>query len=468
MTEVGTNTNPLRVAIIGSGPAGFYAADHLLKQSKFNVEIDMYDRLPTPHGLVRCGVAPDHQKIKSVSRVYDKIAAHPKFRFFGCVEFGNHIVLDDLKNHYHQIIFATGAQTDKRMNIPGEDLKGSHPATEFVAWYNGHPDFRDCEFDLSQERVAVIGVGNVAIDVARILCLTEAELKQTDIADYALEALSESRVKEVYIIGRRGPAQAAFTNPEARELGELADTDVIALPEEVELDEAARLAIERDNSTMKKIEILQGYAAARTLEKSRKLYLRFFLSPVELIGGESGRVSAVRLVKNELYIDDEGSLRARSTDRFEELPAGLVFRSIGYHGIPLPGVPFDKKWGVILNEKGRILDPDTKKHIPGLYATGWVKRGPTGVIGTNKTDSLETVNCILQDIAAGDMLAPSSPDPASVENLVRERRPDYVSYKDWLSVNESELTRGAAEGRPRVKYTSVAEIFAVLGRQNQL
>ncbi|HEX3033589.1 MAG TPA: FAD-dependent oxidoreductase [Thermodesulfobacteriota bacterium] len=466
MTKVGTSNNPLRVAIVGSGPAGFYAAEHLFKQNKVVVEVDMYDRLPTPHGLVRSGVAPDHQKIKSVTRVYDKIALNPKFRFYGYVEFGKHINLDDLKKHYHQIVFATGAQTDRRMNIPGEDFKGSHAATEFVAWYNGHPDYRDFEFDLSQESAAVVGVGNVAIDVARILCLTEEELRRTDIADYALEALSKSRVRNIYILGRRGPAQAAFTNPEIKELGNLADTDVITLPEEVELDEVTRQSLEQNNdhSTKRKVEILQGYAIKKASEKSRRLHLRFLVSPVELVGDEGGCVKALRLVKNELYSAEDGSIRARAMDQFEELSAGLVFRSIGYHGVPLPGVPFNERWGVALNHQGRVIAPDTKKPVPGLYVTGWVKRGPTGVIGTNKTDSGETVNCMLEDVVNGAIFDPSHPEAASIENLIRERQPSFVSYSDWLNLDKQELARGEAEGRPRVKYTSIAEILEALRR----
>lgn len=466
MTEPGTNANPLRVAIIGSGPAGFYAADHLLKQNGFVFEVDMYDRLPTPHGLVRCGVAPDHQRIKSVTKVYDRIAMNPRFRFYGFVEFGNHIHLEDLKRHYHQIVFATGAQTDKRLNIPGEDLKGSHAATEFVAWYNGHPDYRDLRFDLSQERVAVIGVGNVALDVARILCLTEGELRRTDIADYALDALSKSRIRDVYILGRRGPAQAAFTNPEIKELGNLTDADVVTLPDEVELDEITRLSLKQSNdqTVMRKIEILKGYAIRKSPEKSRRIHLRFFVSPVELIGDESGHLSAIRLVRNELYYDENGKPRSRPTGRFEQLPVGLVFRSIGYNGIPLPDVPFDPKWGIIPNHRGRIIDPETKRPLLGLYTTGWVKRGPTGVIGTNKTDSAETVECIIEDAVRGAILSPPDPEASRIENLVRERQPNYVTYRDWLKIDEREMARGRAEGRPRVKFTSIPDILAALGR----
>ncbi|MEK7310415.1 MAG: FAD-dependent oxidoreductase, partial [Chloroflexota bacterium] len=346
MTQPGTQTDPLRVAIIGSGPAAFYAADHLLKQSNFVVEVDMFDRLPTPFGLVRGGVAPDHQKIKSVTKIYDKVAADPRFRFYGNVEFGKHLKLIDLRQHYHQILYATGAQTDRRMDVPGEDLRGSHPATEFVAWYNGHPDYRDCQFDLSQERVAVVGVGNVAIDVARILCRTPEELAATDIADYAMEALRNSRVKEVYLLGRRGPVQAAFTNPEIKEVGELEDADTMTLADEVQLDELSKEDLDKskDQALMKKVEMLQGYALHKPAGKSRKLVIRFLVSPTELIGDEKGRVTKMKLVRNALYRTDAGTLSPKPTDKFEELPVGLVFRSVGYRGVPLPEVPFHEKW----------------------------------------------------------------------------------------------------------------------------
>ncbi len=466
MTQIGTDANPLRVAIIGAGPTGFYAADHLFKQSDLVVEIDVFDRLPTPYGLVRFGVAPDHQKIKNVTKVFDKIAAHPNFRFYGNVEFGRHITLSDLREHYHQIFFATGAQSDRRMNIPGEDLQGSHAATEFVAWYNGHPDYRDRHFDLSQERVAVVGVGNVAVDVARILCRTADELVKTDIADYALEALGQSRVREVFLLGRRGPAQAAFTVPEIKELGELADADVVTLPEEIELDDLSRASLERnpDPATIKKVEILQEYALREPTGKSRRLTIRFLVSPVELIGNERGQVVRMRLVRNVLYETEAGTLRPRHTDQFEEMSVGLVFRSVGYRGVPLPGVPFNERWGVILNEKGRVIDPDTQEPLVGEYTGGWIKRGPTGVIGTNKSDAAETVKCMLEDLANGLILNPSQPDAAAVEKLVRERQPNYFSYADWLRLNELEIARGRAVGRPRVKFTSVEEMLTALER----
>ncbi len=462
----GTGTSLLRVAVIGSGPAAFYAVDHFFRQTGLNVEIDMFDRLPTPYGLVRFGVAPDHPKIKSVTKVFEKIASNPRFRFFGNVEFGKHVTLQELQDYYHQVLYATGAQTDRRMGIPGEDLSGSHPATEFVAWYNGHPNFRECRFDLTQERVAVIGVGNVAIDVARMLSHTREELAVTDVADYALDALANSAVREVYLIGRRGPAQAAFTNPEIKEVGELADADVIAQPEEMTLDDLSRAEVAAANDPMltKKVEILQEYARRQPTGKPRQLHIRFLLSPVELIGDANGKVVKMRLVRNTLVKTESGSLSAKPTDEFSEIPVGLVFRSVGYRGVPLPGVPFNERWGVILNEKGRVLDPQTKQPIGGQYASGWIKRGPSGVIGTNKPDSVETVNMMLEDASKGAVWTPSHPDAASIESLVRSRQPRYFSFADWLKLDQMEMARGKPQNRPRVKFTTVEEMLAALGK----
>jgi ferredoxin/flavodoxin---NADP+ reductase len=462
----GTSDRPLRVAIVGSGPTGFYAADHLFRQPGLVVEIDMFDRLPTPFGLVRAGVAPDHQKIKAVTAAFDKIAAHPNFRFYGHVEFGKDLTLADLREHYHQIFYASGAQTDRQLGIPGEDLQGSHPATEFVAWYNGHPDYRDHQFDLGHERAAVVGVGNVAIDVARILCRSPDELAATDIADHALESLRRSRVREVYLIGRRGPAQAAFTNPEIKELGELADADVVVPADEAELDPLSQAALEHsaDRTTLKKVEILKAYARRPPAGKARKLVIRFLVSPVELIGDKSGQLVSMRLVKNVLSATPTGALQPRPTDRVEELPVGLVFRSVGYRGVPLPGVPFSDKWGVILNEKGRVLHPDTNEPVVGEYTAGWIKRGPTGVIGTNKPDAAETVACMLEDLGRGVTGNPAYPEAAAAEELIRQRQPLYFSYRDWVKLNELEVARGRLLGRPRVKFTRVKEMLAALGR----
>jgi ferredoxin/flavodoxin---NADP+ reductase len=466
---LGTAEHPLRVAVIGAGPAGFYVAEHLLRRNELVVDVDMFDRLPTPYGLVRAGVAPDHQKIKAVTVAFDKVAAHPRFRFFGGVELGKDVDVTDLRTHYHQIVYTTGAQTDRRMNIPGEDLPGSHPATEFVAWYNGHPDYVDCQFDLTQERVAVVGVGNVAVDVARILCRTPEELARTDIADHALEALRHSRVREVYLLGRRGAAQAAFTNPEIKELGELEAADIVVRPDEVELDAVSREALEKssDRASIKKVEILQSYAQRPVSGKPRQLIVRFLVSPVAVLDNEAGAVGGLRLVRNRLVASAIGAIQAQPTDQVEELGAGLVFRSVGYRGVPLPGVPFDEKWSVVLNEKGRVLDPDTKHALPGEYTAGWIKRGPTGVIGTNKPDAAETVAGMLEDVAAGATLVPAEPEADAVERLVRQRQPHYVSYEDWLRLNELEVTRGRAQGRPRVKFTRVDEMLVALGNQRR-
>ncbi len=466
MTRPGSEGAPLRVAIVGAGPTGFYATEQLFRQPGLVVEVDLYDRVPTPYGLVRAGVAPDHQKIKAVTGAFDKVAAHPGFRFFGGVELGRHLSVDELKRHYHMVLYTTGAQTDRRMGIPGEDLTRSHAATEFVAWYNGHPDYRDLTFDLSQERAAVVGVGNVAADVARILSRTPEELATTDIADYALEALRASNIREVYVLGRRGPAQAAFTNPEVRELGELGGADVSAVAEEVEPDELTRQALERtpDRATQKKVEILKEYARRTPTGKPKRLVLRFLVSPVELRDDGRGAVGSMRLVKNRLYATATGTLQPKATGEHEDLPVGLVFRSVGYRGVPLPGVPFNDDWGVILNEKGRVLDRDTKLPLVGQYTAGWIKRGPTGVIGTNKPDAVETVAGMVEDLARDIHLRPADASPAAIEQLVRERQPQYLSYRDWLRLDEIETARGKETGRPRVKFTRVKDMLAALDR----
>jgi ferredoxin--NADP+ reductase len=467
MARPGTADAPLRVAIVGAGPTGYYAADQLFRQAGVAIEIDMYDRVPTPYGLVRAGVAPDHQKIKSVTASFDKVAANPRFRFFGCVELGRHVTVADLRAHYHMVVYTTGAQTDRRMGIPGEDLRNSHAATEFVAWYNGHPDYRDLAFDLSHERAAIVGVGNVAVDVARILSRTPEELAVTDIADYALEALRSSRVREVYLLGRRGPAQAAFTNPEVKELGELADADVTAVPEEVELDDLSRAAMERasDRATQKKVDLLQEYARRAPSAKRRRLILRFLVSPVEVLDDGGGAVGGLRLVRNKLYATETGTLQPKPTGEFEDLPVGLLFRSVGYKGVPVPDVPFNDKWGVILNEKGRVLDAESKQPVIGEYTAGWIKRGPTGVIGTNKPDAAETVACMIEDLGRDQYLQPAAPSREAAERLVRERQPQCFSYPDWLKLNELELRRGKETGRPRVKFTRIEDMLAALGRR---
>lgn len=469
MTEqFGTTANPIRVAIIGSGPSGFYAAEALQKQKDHIIEVDMFDRLPTPFGLVRGGVAPDHPKIKSVTKVYDRIAKKENFRFYGNVEFGTDITHDDIAKHYHYVIYAVGAQTDRSLNIPGEDLQGSHAATEFVAWYNGHPDYRDFEFDLTQETAIVVGVGNVAMDVARILARSQDELYETDIADYALDALKNSNVKNIYVLGRRGAAQAAFTNPEIKELGEMEEAAIIIAPEEVNLDPLSKQYVEdvNDRTVVRNVEIMAEYSE-RTPDtnKPKQIIMRFLTSPIEIIG--ETQVEAVKIVKNELYLNEKGVLRPRSTDQHETIPAGLIFRSVGYRGVPLSGVPFREDWGTIPNEKGRIINWDTKEVVNGEYAVGWIKRGPSGVIGTNKPDSQESVSALLDDIEHGVSLNPSDPTAEAVEELVRERKPDFVSYADWQIIDQLEIERGEAIGRSRLKFTEVSDMLSALAEHKQ-
>jgi ferredoxin/flavodoxin---NADP+ reductase len=468
-----TDEQPIRIAVIGSGPAGFYAAGHLLKDSANRCEVDMLERLPTPWGLVRSGVAPDHPKIKSVTRVYEKTAAHPRFRFFGNVTLGEHVFREDLLDHYHAILYATGSPSDRPLGIPGEELPGSHAATEFVGWYNGHPDQTDLEFDLlSADRAVVIGNGNVALDVARMLVLAPAELAPTDTADHALEVLARSRVSEVVVLGRRGPAQAAFTNPELLELGELGDADVIVDPGELE----GALAVpdpeaEANATSRRNVEILRSYASRPPVGHSKRIVLRFLLSPTALLPDEHGRLGAVELVRNELVAAPGSGLRAEPTEGRETIPANLAFRAIGYRGVPLPGVPFDERSAVIPNDAGRVIDPSSGAPLPGEYVVGWIKRGPTGVIGTNKRDAQETVDAMLADLSpliAEDSDSegkpthlPSSPDAGSVEALLRTRQPHLVTYSGWEAIDRHERTLGEPAGRPRVKLTRIEEMLRI-------
>ncbi len=456
-----TRTTPLRVAIIGSGPSAFYTAEALQKQAGQDVHIDMFERLPTPFGLVRGGVAPDHQKIKSVTRVYDRSAQHPGFRFFGNVTFGQDITHDDLAARYHAIVYATGAQTDRRMNIPGEDLPGSHAATEFVGWYNGHPDYRDLEFDLSQERVAVIGNGNVAIDVVRMLARSPRELQDTDIADYALEALANSNVKEIYLLGRRGPVQAKFTSPEIKELEEMDDANIRIYPSEIELDPMSQEYIlsGEDRNAERNYQALKYIAQHPTTDKPKTITLRFLVSPVEIMGTD--RVEGIKLVQNEICDEGDGEMSPCNTDDHELIRVGLVFRSIGYHGVPLPGVPFDPARGVIPNNRGRVVD-STGAPIHGEYVVGWIKRGPTGIIGTNKPDAQETAAKMLEDIKRGSLLQPDAPEQDSITELLADRRIAFVTYADWQLLDQIEQERGALVGRPRIKFCRVEDMLAAL------
>jgi ferredoxin/flavodoxin---NADP+ reductase len=468
-----TPDTPVRVAVIGSGPAGFYAAGHLLKVNNARFEVDMLERLPTPWGLVRSGVAPDHPKIKSVTRIYEKTAEHPRFRFFGNVHFGEHVSREELRAHYHAIVYATGSPVDRPLGIPGEDVRGSHAATEFVGWYNGHPDHADLEVDLlAAERAVVIGNGNVALDVARMLALTSAELDPTDTADHALEVLPHSSVREIVVVGRRGPAQAAFTNPELRELGDLADADVIVDPAEFERALRVHDPLAEGNQTARKnVEIMREFASHEPAGKRRRIVLRFLLSPLELIADARGHLAAVKLVRNELVPGADGKLRAQPTGEHETIPAALVFRAIGYRGVPLPGVPFDDRHGVISNAGGRVTDPATGVPVPGEYVVGWIKRGPTGVIGTNKKDAQETVDAIIADLSGSaggenNLHVPGAPDPAAVESVLRARQPDLVTYSGWSEIDRHERSLGERAGRPRVKLTRIDEMLRIAASEN--
>ncbi|MCP5050503.1 MAG: FAD-dependent oxidoreductase [bacterium] len=458
MNKLGSRERPLRVAIIGSGPSGFYAAGALVKSDK-TVHVDMFDRLPSPYGLVRLGVAPDHEKIKVVIKIYERIAAHENIRFMGNVQVGKDVAVDELKNFYDALLFTCGAETDKKLGIPGEDLPGSYTATEFVAWYNGHPDYRDRTFDLGQEVAVVIGQGNVAMDVARILCKTVDELKHTDIAQHALDTLAESKVKEIHMIGRRGPVQAAFTLAEIKEMGKLADCDpVFNNMDDFNLEAACRQELEESKHAQKNRAIFQDFLNRETPTKSKKYVIHFFQSPVQLLGTD--RLEKVVLETNGLS-GEPFKQKARGTGEKVELPCGLLFRSIGYRGVPIEGVPFHESWGIFPNKEGRILESENSETIvPGLYTAGWIKRGPSGVIGTNKPDSIETANALLSDT---EHLTPCpTPDSNALLELLRGRGVRVVSFEDWKKIDAAEIKNGEAVGKPREKFVTVTDMLNVL------
>ena len=460
--QLGTEQRPLRVAIVGAGPSGFYAAGALLKPSDLHVSVDMIDRLPAPHGLVRYGVAPDHQNIKAVSKVYDRTAADARFRFFGNVQYGEDITYADLKRLYDVVIYAVGAQSDRRLNIPGEDLPNSMSATEFVAWYNGHPDYVDHAPDLEVEAALVVGVGNVAMDVARILAKTADELAETDIADYALPVLAESKIKRIYVVARRGPAQSKFTNVEIREFGHLDNADVIVDPADLRLDKASSASIQDDTAAQKNMDYLNAYAEMGDSGKPRKVYFKFLLSPVEIIAGDDGKIAAVKLEKNRLRPTTTGYINSEGTGQYETLDVGLVLRSVGYKGLPVEGVPYNERNGTIPNEVGRIIDPATERPRYGEYVVGWAKRGPTGVIGTNKPDAIESVNSMLEDLSSERIEPAPDADPAAVVELLQARNVRFVTMDEWGKLNEMELSKGKAQGRPRVKFTDLDTMLATL------
>jgi len=455
---LGTAANPLRVAIVGSGPSGFYAAEALLK-APLAVEVDMLERLPVPYGLVRYGVAPDHPRLKQPTVIFDKIAQSPGFRFFGNVAIDRDVSLEDLRATHHAILFACGAEADRRLGLPNEDLPGSHTATEFVGWYNGHPDYRDRTFDFSAETAVIIGQGNVAIDVARILCKPVDDLRQTDIADHALEALAASRVREIHLVGRRGPAQASFTTKELRELGEIPGCAPVVGAADLALNPACSSELERKTNFIAaaNVETLRGWAANPVAAPGKRIFFHFLRSPVAFRG--DARLQGITFEHNALTGPPFEQL-ARGTGELHDIACGLVFRSIGYRGRPIPGVPFDAGRGVFPNEAGRISG------APGLYAAGWIKRGPSGIIGTNRADAVATVASILHDATNSEATGLNRhPKGGSAGLLAALDRTGtrVVNYEAWRRIDSEELRRGAELGRPRQKITRIEEMLALAG-----
>jgi NADPH-dependent glutamate synthase beta subunit-like oxidoreductase len=453
MNNIGTASNPLRVAIVGSGPSGFYAAEALL-QSEHTTEVDILERLPVPYGLVRYGVAPDHPRLKDVADTYAAIARHPRFSFIGNVSFGTDFTLKELADCYHAVIFATGAATDRRLGIAGEDLQGSHAATSFVGWYNGHPDYRDLEFDLSGESAVIIGQGNVAIDVCRILAKSTDELRKTDIATHALDALAESRIREIHLIGRRGPVQARFTTKELRELGQLSGCDPFVDPDDLLLSETCKseLSDVREPVRARNLEIFRGFSS-RQQEKPKCCRIHFCLSPREARGGH--RLEELVLERTRL-VGAAGRQEAIGTGETVSIKAGLMIRSVGYSGLPLDGVPFDEKLGTVPNKDGRVAM--TLPNGFPVYVTGWIKRGPTGIIGTNRADSMATVATLLADLPSFGA-QPKLGREASVA-LLAQRSVRSVSFHNWESIDKAEKARGLPLGKPREKFTRISEMLA--------
>ena len=461
MNTLGTVERPLCIAVIGSGPSGFYAAEALLKAPNVTVRVDVFDRLPTPFGLVRGGVAPDHQKIKAVTAIYEKVASDPRVRFFGNVKLGRDLSVEDLRARYDQIIYAVGCESDRPMGIPGEALDGSFAATDLVGWYNGHPDHRHHRFDLSCEAVAIVGIGNVAMDVARILTQDAELLAKTDAPSYAVEALRSSRIKRVYLLGRRGPVQAAFSPKEIEEIGEIERASLTVTNEDLLLDDVSKSGL-IDPRVRKNYEYLSTVARRSGGAQDRRIILRFCVSPVALIGS-AGRVEAITLERNELIPDGNGGVTARGTGRLETLDGiGLVFRAVGYRGIPLPGVPFDDRAGHIANVEGRVATAN-EVVVPGEYVVGWAKRGPSGVLGTNRADSIATVRAMLADLRKMTATERSvDPSPEATPRLLAARGVKSVDFAEWKTLDKIELTRGVARGKVREKFTRVEDMLTAL------
>ncbi|MET0954055.1 MAG: FAD-dependent oxidoreductase [Aeromicrobium sp.] len=440
----------LRVAIVGSGPAACYAAEELLSQRALGAQVDMFERLPTPGGLVRFGVAPDHQGTKQAADTFGKTLRRKNFRLFLNTEVGRDITHEQLTDRYHAVIYAVGAMADRALDLPGEDLPGSHSATEFVAWYNGHPDFAGRTFDLSGERAVILGNGNVALDVARILVSDVERLRETDIADHALEQLAKSNIKEVVVVGRRGSMQAAFTTPELLGLRDLPGIDLLARPDELATDE-----IDEGNESFSMGRVktrLLAELATKPPTHQKRITFRFLASPTEILG--DGWTEGVRLVRNKL-VDHDGTITAMPTGDTEDLSCGLVLRSVGYRGRPVAGLPFDDKRAVLPNVSGRLVEPETLDPIRGVYATGWIKRGPSGVIGTNKKCAKETVQLLIDDYQAGMLNEPAGAEDAA------ELLPSHLGVQGWKAIDAYEKAAGKEVSRPRVKLVNVDEMLDI-------
>jgi ferredoxin--NADP+ reductase len=449
---------PYHVAIVGSGPSGYFAAASLLKfadaTDDADVRVDMLEMLPTPWGLVRSGVAPDHPKIKSISAQFEKTALDPRFRFFGNIVVGDHLQAAELAERYDAVIYAVGAQSDRSLGIRGEDLPGSVAAVDFVGWYNAHPHFEEMAPDISSGRAVVVGNGNVALDVARILVTDPDVLATTDIADHALKSLHDRGVEEVLIVGRRGPLQAPFTTLELRELGHLeglGDVDVIVDP--ADFADISDDDVEAAGKTVRNnIKVLRGYAEREPRGAKRRIVFRFRTSPIEIKG--EGGVESIVLGRNQL-VEDTGRIVAKDTGEREEVPAQLVVRAVGYRGVPTPGLPFDEKNGTIPHTAGRI---DGSRNE---YVVGWIKRGPTGVIGSNKSDSQETVDTLVSDLSAAQLTEVDADYSEKLVEWLLERQPKLITDDHWKLINEHERAAGEPHGRPRVKVTSVAELLRI-------
>ncbi len=437
----------VRVAVIGSGPSGLYAADELSRHDA--VSVDVVDRLPCPYGLLRYGVAPDHLKMKSLEITLRKILERPRVRFLGGVELGTGISVDELREHYDAVVYATGSPVDRRLSIPGEDLPGSFSATTFVAWYCGHPDAEVDAFTLDARSAVVVGVGNVAVDVARVLAKTAHELDVTDMPDHVLKVLDTSAVSDISIVGRRGPAQAKFTTKELRELGELANADVVVDPAELVLDEAGKELVETNKTARRNLETLQEWSTRSPQGRARRIHLRFLLAPVAVLG--TAAVEAVQCERNEL----DGSGGVIGTGEMVTLPAQILLRSVGYRGLPLPGVPFDERSGVIPHVAGRVQRNGST--AAGEYVVGWIKRGPTGVIGTNKGDAKETVERLLHDL---DTL-PRAPhrEPDMIIDRLARQGVGVVTWAGWEAIDAAERALGVAAGRTRIKIANREELL---------